>query len=111
MDKMSQDIISEDIISQNMVSEKKFIFFGEVDCGKSSTAGHLYVQCGGLSDHELAKIRNDCKNKQYQLWSRVLDIWEEEQEKGKTHEFNLLSLTFKGIEYKMIDQLLQFCCQ
>jgi translation elongation factor EF-1alpha len=73
-----------------------------VDCGKSSTAGHLYALTGGLSEHELDKLQKD-QTKKTQMWSRVLDIWEEEQERGKTHEFNLLPLTYNGNEYQMID--------
>jgi translation elongation factor EF-1alpha len=85
------------------MSNKKFCFVGHVDAGKSTIAGHLYVKCGGLSDHEFAKIKKDSEKKKYQLWSRVLDIWEEEQEKGKTHEFNLLKLNYNNKEYDLID--------
>lgn len=85
--------------------QKKICFIGHVDSGKSSTAGHLYAQCGGLSDHELEKMQQDTKKekKEYQLWSRVLDIFEEEQTKGKTHEFNIIKLKYNNKEFQMID--------
>lgn len=80
---------------------KKFCFIGTVDSGKSSCAGHTYVKCGGLTEHEISKLKT-CEKKT-QLWSRVLDVWAEEQEKGKTHESSMLELTFKGTKYQMID--------
>lgn len=87
---------------QNM-DPKKFCFIGHVDSGKSSTAGHLYVKCGGLSEHELNKLKKESEKNNYQLWSRVLDIWEEEQQKGKTHEFNLLPFTYNDQPFELID--------
>lgn len=82
---------------------KKFCFIGHVDVGKSTLAGHLYVQTGNMSDHELNKLQNECKNQKYQLWSRIFDIWEEEREKGKTHEFSVMPFKFQNKTYEMID--------
>lgn len=36
-------------------------------------------------------------------YSRVLDIYEEEQERGKTHEFSTVNLSYNGGEYELID--------
>lgn len=80
---------------------KKFCFIGHVDAGKSNTAGHTYVKCGGLTEHEISKLKSD--NKKTQMWSKVLDIWAEEQEKGKTHEFSVLELMYNDTKYQMID--------
>lgn len=90
-------------INTIIMDTQKFCFIGHVDAGKSTIAGHLYVKTGGLDNHSLSKLKKDSESKKYQLWSRVLDIWEEEQEKGKTHEFNLLRLKYKEKEYDLID--------
>lgn len=82
---------------------KKFCFFGHVDCGKSTIAGHLYYKCGGLSEHETTKLENENSTKKFNKWSKVLDIYEEEQIKSKTHEFNVLELKFNNNTYNLID--------
>ena len=79
---------------------KKICFIGNVDSGKSTTSGHLYALTGQLSEHELSKIVNETEKK-YQMWSRVLDIYNEEREKGKTHEFNLLSFEYQGEKFTL----------
>lgn len=84
---------------------KNICFFGHVDSGKSSCAGHLYALCGGISEHELEKLKKECEEekKMNQLWSNVLDINEEERVKGKTHEFNILPFKHNDHEYNIID--------
>ncbi len=82
---------------------KKFCFIGEVDCGKSTIAGHLYYLCGGVSKHELEQVKKDLGNKKTQLWSALLDIYTEERERGKTNEFSTLLLKYKDVEYQLID--------
>lgn len=37
------------------------------------------------------------------IYSRVLDIYEEEMERGKTHEFDTVIFKYKGKEYQLID--------
>ena len=85
------------------MTSKKFCFIGHVDSGKSTCAGHLYALCGGLTDHEINKLKADSEKNKYQLWSRVFDIWEEEREKGKTHEFSILKLKYRDNDYELID--------
>ena len=83
----------------------KFVFFGHIDSGKSTCAGHLYYLCGGISEHEFNNIKKECEEDKatYQLWSRVLDINDEEKLKGKTYEFTLLDFEFKGSKFCLID--------
>lgn len=80
---------------------KKFCFIGHVDSGKSTTAGHLVYKTGGLAEHDFDNLKRTSKT--FNLWSSVLDIWEEEREKSKTHEFNEIIIKFKEKEYKLID--------
>ena len=35
----------------------KFVFFGHIDSGKSTCAGHLYYLCGGITEHEFNNIK------------------------------------------------------
>lgn len=83
----------------------KFCFIGHVDSGKSTIGGHLIKAVGAITEHDFEMIRKKCieDNKLYQLYSRVLDIFEEEQHKGKTHEFNSYHFDFKGTQFELID--------
>ena len=65
--------------TSTQTESRKFCLIGHVDAGKSTFAGHLYALCGGLTDHELNKLEQESKNKKYQHWSRILDIYEEER--------------------------------
>lgn len=65
---------------------RKFCFIGHVDSGKSTAAGHLIYLTKGLTDHELDNLKKETSG--FNLWSAVLDVWEEEREKSKTHAFN-----------------------
>ena len=82
---------------------KKICFVGQVDSGKSTIAGRLFAECGGLSKHELEQIQKDMINKKTQLWSSILDIYSEERERGKTNEFSIISFKYNNIEYNIID--------
>jgi elongation factor 1 alpha-like protein len=89
----------------DLTKVKKFCFFGHVDAGKSTCAGHLFALCGGIEGHELDKIKNECTitKSMTQLWSRVLDTNEEERVKGKTHEFNMLPFVYNKQSFQLID--------
>lgn len=81
---------------------KNFCFIGHVDSGKSTIAGHLLLNLGHCGEHEFAEIRKKCEaqGESRQCYSRILDIYEQEQERGKTHEFNLIHI---GDKYCLID--------
>lgn len=95
------------------MSTVRFCFIGHVDAGKSSTAGHLLVNCGYFNDHELNKnglikdqtIKEDDSKKinKRQLYSNLLDIYEEERTRGKTHEYSTISFTHKDRQFELID--------
>ena len=83
------------------MSIKTFCCIGHVDAGKSTIIGHLYAKCQMVSSHELDKLQANSNERQ--KWSNITDINEEEQVKGKTHEFNFIPLIYKNREYQMID--------
>lgn len=84
---------------------KKFVAIGHVDTGKSCLCGHLLYKCGYIDEHSMNKIRDKAKKDKMEkwVWSRVLDIYEEEMLRGKTHEFNLIDFDYKDKQYQLID--------
>lgn len=88
-----------------MSKKIKFITIGHVDTGKSCLCGHLLYKCGYVDKHTMEKIKQKAIQDKMErwVWSRVLDIYEEEMLKGKTHEFNLINFNYKDQEYELID--------
>ena len=83
----------------------RFVAIGHVDTGKSSLCGHLLQKCGYLSEHEMKKIREKARRDKAltHIWSRVLDVYQEEQERGKTREFAKVCFTYQDQPYELID--------
>jgi elongation factor 1-alpha len=88
-----------------MTNIKKFVAIGHVDTGKSCLCGHLLYKCGFIDEHSMNKIKEKAiKEKMGKwVWSRVLDIYEEEMLRGKTHEFNLVNFNYNNKDYQLID--------
>ena len=86
---------------------KKFVAVGHVDSGKSTICGHLLYKCGYIDERNMEKIRVKAKEDGMEswIWARVLDIYEEEQERGKTHEYDSIIFDNKkaGKQYELID--------
>ena len=83
----------------------RFVTIGHVDTGKSTLCGHLLYKCGFVSDHDFNKIKEKAKKDKMEkwIWARILDIYEEEMIRGKTHEFNEINFEFKDNIYQLID--------
>ena len=88
-----------------MTDLKKFVAIGHVDTGKSCLCGHLLYKCGYIDEHSMNKIREKAIKEKMEkwVWSRVLDIYEEEMLRGKTHEFNLIDFKYQDKNYQLID--------
>ena len=84
---------------------KKFVAIGHVDTGKSSLCGHLLYKCNYIDERNMEKIRTKAKEDGMESWiyARVLDIYEEEAEKGKTHEFGSVIFNHNDKQYQLID--------
>lgn len=97
-----ENAIEEDTTNHKNIS---FCFFAHVDSGKSTIAGNLLCQLSGIGEHEFNKIKSECEKEKamYQLYSRVLDINEEERQKGKTHEYTVVDLKYKECLFHLID--------
>lgn len=83
----------------------RFCMFGQVDVGKSTCAGHLIKLTNGIASHDFEKIKEKCVKDRTmtQLYSRILDVNEEEQIKGKTHEFSITKLSHKNHSFELLD--------
>lgn len=83
----------------------KFVVIGHVDTGKSTLCGHLLYKLGQVTDHEMAEIKKDAEKDKMSrwCWARVLDCWQEEQRKGKTHEHHKITFQTPEQSYVLID--------
>jgi len=84
---------------------KKFVAIGHVDTGKSTLCGHLLYKTGFVNEHEMDLIREKAKKDKMEkwIWARILDFYEDEMKKGKTHEFNEIEFKYNDNSYVMID--------
>lgn len=64
------------------------VFIGHVDAGKSTISGQIMLQMGMIDEREIAKYRQEAKEKNRDSWwlAYVMDSGEEEKAKGKTVE-------------------------
>lgn len=83
----------------------RFVTIGHVDTGKSTLCGHLLYKCGFVNEHEFSKIKENAKKDKMEkwIWARILDIYEEEMSRGKTHEFNEINFEYNNHTYQLID--------
>jgi translation elongation factor EF-1alpha len=84
---------------------KKFVAIGHVDTGKSCLCGHLLYKCKYIDERSMEKIKIKAEKDGMKkwVWSRVLDIYEEEMKRGKTHEFNTVEFKYNDKGYQLID--------
>lgn len=83
----------------------RFVIIGHVDSGKSSLCGQILLKCGYINEREFEKIKVQADKDGMSKWafSRILDINVEEQEKGKTREFNFVDFEYKNKNFRLID--------
>lgn len=64
------------------------VFCGHVDAGKSTVSGHLLADHGIVDQREMDKLRREAEVNHREGWeyAYVMDVSEEERERGKTHE-------------------------
>jgi translation elongation factor EF-1alpha len=94
-------------MTENVNDPTAFVAVGQVDSGKSALCGHLLYKCGYVDERNMEKIRIKAKEDKMEpwIWSRVLDVYEEEMARGKTHEFDTVLFENKatGRSYRLID--------
>ena len=83
----------------------RFVLIGHVDHGKSTLAGHLLYKVGKFTQRDAEKASQDAdKLKMIRWkWAYLLDTYQEERERGKTHEYCIEPFQWEGISYELID--------
>jgi peptide chain release factor subunit 3 len=81
------------------------INLGHVDSGKSTLAGNMLIHTGMIDEDELRKYEQEAKANDRESWmiAYVMDINEEEKEKGKTVEVGKASFETKDKRYVILD--------
>eukprot|EP01057_Protomagalhaensia_wolfi_P000767 Protomagalhaensia_wolfi_Nauph_80__766@NODE_143_length_3458_cov_147_083943_g106_i0_p1_GENE_NODE_143_length_3458_cov_147_083943_g106_i0NODE_143_length_3458_cov_147_083943_g106_i0_p1_ORF_typecomplete_len521_score133_39GTP_EFTU/PF00009_27/2_9e45GTP_EFTU_D3/PF03143_17/1_9e27GTP_EFTU_D2/PF03144_25/2_7e02GTP_EFTU_D2/PF03144_25/0_00056MMR_HSR1/PF01926_23/0_0022FeoB_N/PF02421_18/3_4e02FeoB_N/PF02421_18/0_062AIG1/PF04548_16/0_16_NODE_143_length_3458_cov_147_083943_g106_i0731635 len=81
------------------------VFIGHVDAGKSTTCGNILFLTGQVDARTIEKFTREAKEKNRDTWyyAYVMDINEDEREKGKTVEVGRAAFTLPGIRYTILD--------
>lgn len=81
------------------------IIIGHVDSGKSTICGNALVLSGKVEEDELRKYEQEAKEKGREswIWAYVMDINEEERDKGKTVEVGKASFDLEKKRYIILD--------
>ena len=84
---------------------KKFVMVGHVDHGKSTFCGRVLYDSGYVQEHQMDELRKRAKANKKQGWefAYILDIFEDEQERGKTMDYTSVDFTRKGKNYTLVD--------
>lgn len=83
----------------------KFTMIGHVDTGKSTICGQLLAKSNWIDQRELEKIFNKAVEDKMDRWkwARILDIYEEEALRGKTHEYISIPFEYNETAYELVD--------
>ena len=91
--KQEQDVVEQGERARLNVFDRSkeplnIIFIGHVDCGKSTICGNILVMTGSVNELEMKKFQQEAKDKDRDSWflAYIMDLNEEEREKGKTVE-------------------------
>ena len=81
------------------------IFIGHVDCGKSTICGNILVMTGSVNELEMKKFQQEAKDKDRDSWflAYIMDLNEEEREKGKTVEVGRATFQTKKKRFTILD--------
>jgi translation elongation factor EF-Tu-like GTPase len=80
-----------------------FAVIGHVDTGKSTLCGHLLVRAGAVPEWDGIVRRAARDRAVYAQYARVMDIYEEEMVKGKTHEWSQWDFAWHGRPFRLVD--------
>lgn len=81
------------------------IFIGHVDSGKSTISGQLMLQSGKVSELEVQKIKQEAEKMGRAGWwaAYIMDLNEEEREKGKTVEIGRANFVTSKKRFTILD--------
>lgn len=83
----------------------KFVLLGHVDHGKSTCAGRILMDTGTVQKQEVEKAIKDAELNNMKSWwlAYLLDVNEDERINGKTVEYTMVPLIYKGYAMQLID--------
>lgn len=81
------------------------VFIGHVDAGKSTTCGNILVLTGEVDPRMLEKYEREAKEKNRETWyyAFIVDINEEERQKGKTVEVGRAGFQLEKNRFTILD--------
>ncbi|SOV78086.1 translation elongation factor EF-1, subunit alpha, putative [Plasmodium sp. gorilla clade G3] len=81
------------------------IFIGHVDAGKSTACGNILYILGYVDDRTIEKYEREAKEKSRESWflAFIMDINEEERQKGKTVEVGRAHFETKDRRFTILD--------
>ncbi|PHJ16172.1 elongation factor tu [Cystoisospora suis] len=81
------------------------VFIGHVDAGKSTTCGNILYLTGGVDERTIEKYEKEAKEKNRESWflAFVMDINEEERQKGKTVEVGRAYFSTPNRRFTLLD--------
>lgn len=97
--------VSSELDDDRIIS---FMLIGHVDHGKSTLGGHLLHLCGYANEREVEKAKCEALSNGMASfgWAYLLDICQEEKERGITMECNVIEFSFSAPElqrFRLID--------
>lgn len=81
------------------------VFIGHVDAGKSTICGNILLKAGMVDPEEMRRYEQEAKQYNRESWvlAYIMDLNEEEREKGKTVEVGKTLIKLKKKRYTLMD--------
>jgi translation elongation factor EF-4 len=82
-----------------------FVLCGHIDHGKSSLSGHLLYKSGCVDERTMDDLRRKAETNKMKgcEYAYLLDVYEEEQARGKTVDYSLVPFEYKDCKYVLVD--------
>ena len=81
------------------------VFCGHVDAGKSTCSGHILFLTGNVDERTMDKNKREAVRKHRDGWefAYVMDVTEDERDRGKTHEMGSAYFETQQKRYTILD--------
>mmetsp|Transcript_25745 Transcript_25745/g.40163 ORF Transcript_25745/g.40163 Transcript_25745/m.40163 type:complete len:464 (-) Transcript_25745:58-1449(-) len=81
------------------------VFTGHVDAGKSTCSGHILFITGNVDERTMDKNKREAIRKHRDGWefAYVMDVTEDERDRGKTHEMGSAYFETEAKRYTILD--------
>lgn len=84
-------------MSEKSSIKQKFVLLGNVDSGKSTLGGQILISTNHIDEREIEKVKKEADSRKMSSWwlAYLLDSDESERERGKTHDYFTVDITYK----------------